>query len=132
MVVEVRGLEDSARIFGKRLGQLLDARGILQVDLAKHLNVSKTTVSRYIKGRIPDADTLDRIANFFEVSVDYLLGRTDDPSPRINVVATTNTVELKDLIVFLRGKKLTGEDVEAVKDLLEARRLRRAREDQKE
>jgi transcriptional regulator with XRE-family HTH domain len=136
MVVEVRRLADSSQIFGKRLGRLLDARDIKQVDLAKHLNVSKTTVSRYIKGRVPHGEVLDRIALFFDTSVDFLLGRTDDPSSRRNVIAETSAMEvgydLKQLILFLRGKKLTGEDVEAVKDLLEVRRLRREREEKKD
>lgn len=128
-------MEDSAR-FGKRLKKLIDAHDILQVDLAKHLNVSKTTVSRYIAGRVPHGETLDRIALFFGVSVDFLLGRTDDPTPLPDALITTAPMEVQtnlgELIMFLRGKQLTGEDVEAVKDLLTARRMRRDREEKKE
>jgi transcriptional regulator with XRE-family HTH domain len=95
-----------------------------QVDLAKALNVTKTTVSRYCGGRVPDAGTLNRLAVHFGVSVDYLLGRTDDPK-----VKYIGKDPADDLIFFLRGQRLTPEDIEAVKDLLEARRLRREREE---
>jgi len=124
---------DAGDRFKQRLNELLDSRKLKQVDLACHLRVTKTTVSRYCAGRIPDAATLERMAQFFNVSVDDLLGRTEDPngesserSDHVEVVADPAT---RELIYFLRGRHLTQSDVEAVVDLLEARRLRREREE---
>jgi len=63
-----------------RLKQLRKARGISQVKLAMDLNTGQNTISRYENGeREPGIDELIRIADYFRVSVDYLIGRTDYP-----------------------------------------------------
>lgn len=51
-------------------------KGLNQVELAKIFNVSKQTVSNWESGkRTPDAQTIEKLADFYEVSTDYLLGR---------------------------------------------------------
>ena len=51
-------------------------KGIKAIDLAKALNVSKQTISNWENGkRNPDLDTLIKLADFYEVSLDYLVGR---------------------------------------------------------
>lgn len=65
--------------FGNKLKQLRENKNLKQADLAALLNVSPSTVAMYEQNnRKPDHDTLVSIADFFEVSADYLLGRTDD------------------------------------------------------
>jgi len=55
---------------------LRTARGLNQVELAKKLSVTKQTVSNWENDNIqPSIDMLERIADFFNVSTDYLLGR---------------------------------------------------------
>jgi len=50
-----------------------------QEELAKNVNVTQTAVSAWEVGRtVPDTQTADRLALFFDVSVDYLLGRTSE------------------------------------------------------
>lgn len=67
---------------GVRLRQLRTAKGLSQIDLAKRLQIANSTLSLYESNdRFPDKEMLNRIADFFNVSVDYLLGRTDDPRP---------------------------------------------------
>ena len=52
--------------------------GYTQSELAKRLNISKSTISMYENGnREPDFETLELIADFFNIDIDYLLGRTD-------------------------------------------------------
>ncbi len=64
-----------------RLKQLRKARGISQVKLAMDLNTGQNTISRYENGeREPGIEELIRIADYFRVSVDYLIGRTDYPA----------------------------------------------------
>ncbi len=59
-----------------------------QDDLAQELGITRLSVLNYEKGtRTPDAETLIKIAEFFNVSTDYLLGRTDIPSPRLDDIA---------------------------------------------
>lgn len=63
-----------------RLQELRKARRITQVRLAMDLNMSQNTVSRYESGeREPGIAELIKIADYFDVSVDYLIGRTENP-----------------------------------------------------
>ena len=62
-----------------RLKELRQERKISQLKLAFDLNMNQNTISRYENlERQADYDTLIRFADYFDVSVDYLLGRTDN------------------------------------------------------
>lgn len=64
-----------------RLRALRRQRKLSQVRLAMELNMSQNTICRYETGeREADYATLVRIADYFGVSLDYLLGRTEDPT----------------------------------------------------
>lgn len=66
---------------GYRIKYLRERNNISQIEFAKKIGVSNTVLSRYESGdRKPDYDTLQLIADFFDVSTDYLLGRTDTAS----------------------------------------------------
>jgi len=63
-----------------RLKELRTKRRISQVKLAMDLNMNQNSISRYENGeREADYKTLIAFADYFGVSVDYLLGRTDNP-----------------------------------------------------
>ena len=63
-------------IFGNRLRSLRKANDIPQWKLAQVLGIDRTTVTNYETGkRMPDVVLLCKIADYFDVSVDYLLGR---------------------------------------------------------
>ena len=63
---------------GERLAALRKEKGLSQAELAKLLNMGQSTIAMYERNRrTPDPATLNRLADFFDVSVDYLLGRTD-------------------------------------------------------
>lgn len=62
-----------------RLKQLRKERKISQLQLAFDFNMNQNTISRYENlERQADYDTLIRFADYFDVSIDYLLGRTDN------------------------------------------------------
>lgn len=70
----------SKEIYCDRLKQMRVNRNLLQIDVAEAFNTTKQTVSRWEKGdRFPDIPTLCALADYFNVSTDYLLGRTDQP-----------------------------------------------------
>ncbi|MCR3760294.1 helix-turn-helix transcriptional regulator [Clostridium felsineum] len=72
-------------ILGKRIKQLRESLNISQLDLSKYLNISNTTLSQYENGkRIPSDEIKSKLADYFNVSLDYLLGRTEEPNP-INI-----------------------------------------------
>lgn len=65
--------------FGKRLKELLEEYGMKQQDLADELKFSKGQVSSWISGRNkPEKDNLEKIANYFDVSIAYLMGLTEE------------------------------------------------------
>ena len=66
------------KIFAERLLELRKERGLSQAHLAKSLDVSFSVVCYWETNRSePTAPNLVKIADFFDVSVDYLLGRTE-------------------------------------------------------
>ena len=64
--------------FNDRLKALRKQKGLSQRALAEKLEMSKSAVSMYESGfREPDHETTEKIADFFNVDVDYLLGRSN-------------------------------------------------------
>ena len=62
-----------------RLKKLHQAQNISQLKLAMDLNMNQNSISRYETGeREADYETLIKLADYFGVSSDYLLGRQDD------------------------------------------------------
>lgn len=71
-------------ILGSRIRDLREKNDISQIELSKKLNISNTTLSQYESGkRIPSDEIKLKIADHFNVSIDYLLGRTDNPKEYI-------------------------------------------------
>lgn len=63
-----------------RLKELRKQHGISQLKLAMDLSINQNSISRYESGvREADYHTLIKLADYFQVSVDYLLERTDNP-----------------------------------------------------
>jgi len=63
-----------------RLKTLRKSRGISQLKLALDLNMNQNSISRYETGeREADYATLIKFADYFNVSIDYILERTDNP-----------------------------------------------------
>ena len=63
-----------------RLKEIRKSKGISQLKLAIDLNTNQNTISRYETGeREPGINELIKIADYFNVSVDYLLERTNNP-----------------------------------------------------
>lgn len=69
-------------MLSKRLKELRMNNGLKQSDLAKLLSISTSRYGQYETGRrSPDYKLLIQIANFYNVSIDYLLGRTNVIKP---------------------------------------------------
>jgi transcriptional regulator with XRE-family HTH domain len=71
-------------IDGKRLRQLREAHGFSRREVSERVDIAEAQVVRYEAG-VNDAtgDVLARLATLFNVSADYLLGLTDDPTPNL-------------------------------------------------
>ena len=65
----------------KNWRSIREDRDLKQKDIAKLLNVSQNTYSQYETGVIAlTAEVLIKLSNFYDVSIDYLLDQTDEPS----------------------------------------------------
>lgn len=63
----------------ERLKQLRTEKGVSQTEVAKNTGIVSRTYLRYEKGeREPEASTIIALADYFDVSADYLLGRSDE------------------------------------------------------
>lgn len=66
--------------FPERLKQLRKSRGISQKSLAEAIGMSETGIQNYeLQVRTPSAETVVLIADYFDVTLDYLMGRSDNP-----------------------------------------------------
>lgn len=84
-------------MFGDRLKELREDQGMTQTDLANLLNISRTSISGYeTEANDPSIDILIKIADIFNVSLDYLLGRTKEKY-NLNLMNKANKQILLDL-----------------------------------
>ncbi|MCZ8519302.1 MULTISPECIES: helix-turn-helix domain-containing protein [Paenibacillus] len=104
---------------GNRIALLREKQAMTQEELSLKLDISRASLSHYEKNRRePDYDTLLKIANFFKVSIDYLLGRTQDPEMVLDqqVRQFVESLELSDdrilqhFSLTIDGKQLTPEE----------------------
>ena len=69
-------------MFGQNLKKLRTSKNLSQSKLSKILGISSSTIGMYEQGRrFPDQTILTKIADFFDVSTDYLLGRNPHNPP---------------------------------------------------
>lgn len=67
-------------MLGERLIHLRKEKKLTQQQIADKLHLSRGTYAQYeINRRVPEYGTLEKMADFFEVSIDYLVGRTKNP-----------------------------------------------------
>ncbi|MGQ7776802.1 helix-turn-helix domain-containing protein [Bacillus sp. WC2507] len=73
------------KTFGNIIRDLRKQKGITQKELAQSLQLSESTIGMYERNeRQPDYNTLIRIADYFKVSTDFLLGRAFDAEGKRN------------------------------------------------
>lgn len=108
-------------ITGDRLRALRKSLRLRQEDVGEVVRKSKSTVAGYESGfRSPNKETLDKLAELYRTSVDYLLGRTDNSSPTYNDNEPRDIRELIKTNDFTyNGKKLDNKDLDLVLSILE-------------
>ena len=81
--------------FNERLKLLRRESGLSQQDFAKQLGTSKSSVNMYERGeREPGIETLEAIADYFNVDMDYLLGKSDHRSKSAWLEDIDNSIDL--------------------------------------
>ena len=99
----------------KNLKKYRNEKGITQIRLSIAAEVSQETISAYESGKaMPSAETLIKIADFLDVSIDYLLDRTDNPivnvkiDPELEILQIYNSMnkeQKEDLIKYAKIRK---------------------------
>ncbi len=118
--------------FSNRLEALRKSHKLSQEELAKQLNIDRTSIVHYENsksGRIPRPETLRQIADFFDVSIDYLLDRTDERNLSVEeetFLSDTDALSLNELQkkyqLTVDGELATNEELEAAIELIRSLR----------
>jgi HTH-type transcriptional regulator, competence development regulator len=107
---------------GSNIKKLRERENISQKDFAQKIGISNVVLSRYEKDeRKPDYDMLKRIADYFEVSIDFLLGREEkgnqkeDTLEEVNKLVKEYGIEQFGFFDIDKWKDLSPEDIEEIK-----------------
>ena len=106
----------------EKIKELAKKRGKSLGQVEEDLGYGRNTLYK-IKNSTPNAERIAEIANYFNVSTDYLLGRTDNPAIAGNSVTKAEIDLKKDAVesFFYDGHELNNEDLDLISSLLEAR-----------
>ena len=100
-----------------RIKELRQERKITQSVLANYLGVAQNTLSYWEQGKYDiDNESLNKIADYFNVSVDYLLGRSNAPANPIDPFSFANIQPIKKHRIPLLGEIACGEPIFADED----------------
>lgn len=113
-----------------RLKELRIEKGKTQKEMAKDLGTTDVSIGRYEAGtREPKTDILNALADYFDVTTDYLLGRTDNRKLNVKDEKSIQK-DLKDIIndfksgqagpAFFNGQELSEKDLEVLEVGMEA------------
>lgn len=108
----------------ERIKELAKKQGLSINSLEQKLGYSRNTIYA-LKRNQPGAEKLQQIADYFRVSTDYLLGRTDNPKIADNEEKfyfegqEVNVEELASTAMRFNGKPLTDEDKKAIQNIIE-------------
>lgn len=103
-----------------RVKELSQKRGISLSKLEETLGLGKNSIYA-LKRNQPSAERLQEIADYFNVSTDYLLGRTDNPNiAKDNQEYTSDDLrKMAENAKTFDGKPLTESDIEAIQNIIE-------------
>lgn len=106
----------------EKIKELADKRGISLTKLEEDLGYSRNTLYK-LKSQKPNAERISEIADYFNVSTDYLLGRTDNPAiVKDDTIAGYTSDDLRKMAENAKtfdGKPLTEEDIDAIQNIIE-------------
>lgn len=135
--------------FFERYLELCKQAGETPNSVAKIIGASSGSVTAWKNGTIPRAATVQKIADYFHVSTDYLLGNVSDPFFQLDtekILADINSYETEkaptvsgerdilddvDFAFYGEYKELTEDDKETVRDMVRLMRRRRAAQQDK-
>lgn len=114
--------------FQKTLADLMQLNGVSNYKLAKAIGCSQSSPANWLKGTVPDVEKLQKIADYFGVTTDYLLTGEEKEKPLVSgdeelteyLEMLKNRPECR--MLFKLSKGATKEDVEQAVKIIEALR----------
>ena len=104
--------------FQNILKSLRATKGLTQDELSKQLNISRSTIGMYEKGaREPDFETLELIADYFNVDTDYLLGRT------VKTTYIPSSALRKGVSINVLGRVAAGIPIDAIEEVIDTEEI---------
>ncbi len=107
-----------------RIRSLANDRKVTLAELERNLNFSNGSLRKW-ETSTPSGDKIEKIADYFNVSTDYLLGRTDNPTianKKEQFFFEGKEVDVEELVstaMRFNGKPLTEEDKKAIQNIIE-------------
>ncbi len=98
-------------IDGKRLKALREKQGLYLQDMADYLDITRQAYMKYENGQTRNPRKLEKLAQFFHVTTDYLLGRDDNKPVQQNPPSASSPSQICELFETCHGKN----NIEAVK-----------------
>lgn len=117
----LRKVDKSMFFTFEKIKELADKQGISLNMLEENLGFSRNTIYN-MKKSTPNVERVSKIADYFNVSTDYLLGRTENPNIAKDGDASA-PLDLRDIAaqsMLFDGKPLTEEDIDFITAVLEA------------
>lgn len=112
---------------GLIIKRLCDEKGITNAELERTLDLANGSIARWIKGAAPNSTALEKVADYFKVSADYLLGRTIERATleewNKKHDATKLSIETKaieTIAAHLEDKNLTDKKIKLLKQYIDA------------
>lgn len=113
--------------FNIRLRELRNSKGLSQQQLADIVGMSKSSINMYERGdREPGLELLEAFADYFNVDMDYLVGKTNNPRKNLITSNKPDNAELEeDIIMYHRDgktvrKKMTKEQIKMLAAMIDA------------
>ncbi|GMA06982.1 transcriptional regulator [Tetragenococcus halophilus subsp. flandriensis] len=107
-------------MFPEKIKELRKSKKFTQKDVAEKIGITRPAYTAYEIGkRQPDFETLQKIADLYEVSIDYLLGREEIES--LPQYTSVDLDKMLDSAMSFDGKPMTDNDREVIRAYLEGK-----------
>ncbi|HEO8369034.1 TPA: helix-turn-helix domain-containing protein [Streptococcus agalactiae] len=104
-----------------RIDELAKKRGVSLQKVATDIGLSENYIYNLKNKKTANTEPIEKIANYFQVSTDYLLGRTDNPNiAKDNQGYTSDDLrKMAEKAKTFDGKPLTDSDIDAIQNIIE-------------
>ena len=115
-------------MFFDRLKRLCDERGISAYKACTDIGLNRAAVAKWKNGSIPSGTTAAKLADYFGVTTDYLLGKEDKKAP--TETGKRDILDEVDVAFYGDFKELNDDEKETVRDMVRLMRQRKEKRSQ--